>query len=120
MAPTSPARTIDGLTSCSSKKPPEIVFATSVERKAPTTLSTAARTTAVRAVSAPVAIGPAIELALSWKPLVKSKINATSDDGDHDEQQRHVAPRPQGLGRGAVTTSSTATAGDGGRQVNDR
>ena len=34
--------------------------------------------TAVRGLSAPVAIGPAIALALSWNPLVKSKMSATT------------------------------------------
>ncbi len=34
--------------------------------------------TAVRGLSAPVAIGPAMAFALSWKPLVKSKIRATA------------------------------------------
>ena len=78
IAPTKPARTIGAVTSASSKNPPEIVLATSVDRQAPTRLSTAAMITAVRGLSAPVAIGPAIALALSWKPLVKSKINATT------------------------------------------
>ncbi len=68
---------IDAVISSSSKKPPEMVLATSVERHAPTRLRTAARMTAVRGLSAPVAIGPAIALALSWKPFVKSKIKAT-------------------------------------------
>ena len=78
IAPTRPARMIGAVTSSSSKKPPEIVLATSVDRQAPTTLSTAAIMTAVRGLSAPVAIGPAIALALSWKPLVKSKMKATT------------------------------------------
>ena len=38
MAPTKPARMIGTVISESSKKPPEIVFATSVERQAPTRL----------------------------------------------------------------------------------
>ena len=65
IAPTRPASTIGAVTSCSSKNPPEMVLATSVDRKAPTTLRTAAMTTAVRGLRAPVAIGPAIALALS-------------------------------------------------------
>ena len=77
IAPTRPARMIDAVTSSSSKKPPEMVLATSVERHAPTKLRTAARKTAVRGLSAPVAIGPAIASALSWNPFVKSKIKAT-------------------------------------------
>ena len=45
--------------------PPEMVLATSVERNAPTRLSTAARATAVLGLIAPVAIGVAIALAVS-------------------------------------------------------
>jgi hypothetical protein len=78
IAPSSPARMIGTVISESSKKPPEIVLATSVDRHAPTTLSNAARITAVRGRRAPVAIGPAMALALSWKPFVKSKIRATT------------------------------------------
>ena len=78
IAPTNPARIIGTVISASSKNPPEIVFATSVERQAPTRLRRAPRMTAVRGLSAPVATGPAIALALSWKPFVKSKIRATA------------------------------------------
>ena len=70
IAPINPARMIEGVISWSSKKPPEIVFATAVERQAPTRLRKAPRITAVRGRIAPVAIGPAIALALSWNPLV--------------------------------------------------
>jgi hypothetical protein len=52
------------------EKPPEIVFATAVDRQAPTRLRKAPRITAVRGRIAPVAIGPAIALALSRNPLV--------------------------------------------------
>src|SRR6476469_9298746 len=76
MAPTSPAKIITGLTSASLTMPPEIVLATSVDRKAPTTLSTAAMMTAVRGRNAPVATEVAIALALSWNPLVKSNTSA--------------------------------------------
>ena len=82
MAPMSPARIIDGVIcrppSPSRISPPEIVLATSVLRNAPTRLSIAASATAVLGLSAPVAMGVAIALAVSWKPLVKSKIKASA------------------------------------------
>ncbi len=56
----------------------EIAFATSVDRNAPTRFITAAMMTAVRGFNAPVAMGVAIALAVSWKPLVKSKNNASA------------------------------------------
>ena len=55
-----------------------MVLATSVDRNAPTTFRIAAISTAVRGRSAPVATEVAIALALSWKPLVKSKTSAVS------------------------------------------
>ena len=58
--------------------PPEIVFATSVDRKAPTRFRTAAISTATLGLSAPVAMGVAIALAVSWKPFVKSKNSAST------------------------------------------
>ena len=58
--------------------PPETVFATSVDRNAPTRFKTAASVTAVLGLIAPVAIGVAIALAVSWKPLVKSKNSAST------------------------------------------
>ena len=76
MAPTSPAKIIVGVTSASLTMPPEMVFATSVDRNAPATFSTAAISTATFGLSAPVATEVAIALAESWKPLVKSKNNA--------------------------------------------
>ncbi len=45
--------------------PPEMVLETSVDRKAPTRFSTAARRTAVLGFSAPVAIGVAMAFAVS-------------------------------------------------------
>ena len=45
--------------------PPEMVLATSVERKAPTRLRIAASVTAVFGLMAPVAIGVAMALAVS-------------------------------------------------------
>lgn len=65
IAPISPAKIITRETSLSSTMPPEIVLATSVERKAPARLSRPATATATRGLSAPVAMEVAIELAVS-------------------------------------------------------
>ena len=78
MAPTSPAKIIVGVTSASLTMPPEMVLATSVDRNAPATFSTAAISTATFGCSAPVATEVAIAFALSWKPLVKSKKSAVT------------------------------------------
>ncbi len=72
IAPMSPAKMSDR-NSCapasriasSRMMPPEMVFDTSVDRKAPTRLSTAASSTAVLGFRAPVAMGVAIALAVS-------------------------------------------------------
>src|ERR1700712_1888465 len=76
MAPTSPAKIIVGGTRASFTMPPEMVLATSVDRNAPATFKTAAINTATFGFNAPVATDVAIALALSWKPLVKSKNSA--------------------------------------------
>jgi hypothetical protein len=76
MAPTRPAKIIVGVTTASLTMPPEMVFATSVDRKAPATFRTAAISTATLGLRAPVATEVAIAFALSWNPLVKSKNNA--------------------------------------------
>ena len=76
IAPTNPAKIIVGVTRASFTMPPEMVLATSVDRKAPATFSTAAISTATFGFNAPVATEVAIALALSWKPLVKSKNRA--------------------------------------------
>ena len=55
-----------------------IVAATAIETNAPAKLSTAALATAARGLSARVETLVAIELAVSWKPLVKSKNSATA------------------------------------------
>ncbi len=80
MAPMRPAKMIgrkvaDWIWS-SRMMPCEMVLETSVDRNAPTRLSTAASSTATLGLSAPVAIGVAIALAVSWKPFVKSKNSA--------------------------------------------
>jgi len=54
------------------------VSATSTERKAPTRLRRPERATAIFGRSAPVAMEVAIALAVSWKPLVKSKPRAVT------------------------------------------
>ena len=78
IAPQSPAKITTGVILVSSTSPLEIVLATWMERKAPTRFRAPAMITAVRGLSAPVAIEVAIALAVSWKPLVKSKANAVT------------------------------------------
>ena len=58
--------------------PLAIVAATLKEMKAPTKLRTAAIATAFRGDIARVDTLVAIEFAVSWKPFVKSKNNATT------------------------------------------
>jgi hypothetical protein len=58
--------------------PLAMVAATDRLKKAPTKLSIADRATAVFGLSAPVEMGAAIELAVSWKPLVKSNARAVT------------------------------------------
>jgi len=78
IAATSPAKIMVGVTRASLTMPPEIVLATSVDRKAPTTFRKAAISTAVLGLNALVATDVAIAFALSWKPLVKSKNSAVT------------------------------------------
>src|SRR4051794_27164832 len=78
MAPISPAKITTGLMSASSTRPPEMVLATWTDRKAPATFRHAATATAVLGRNAPVAMDVAMALAVSWKPLVKSKTNAVT------------------------------------------
>src|SRR3712207_2196691 len=78
IAPTSPAKTIDGVMSSASTMPDATVAATSSEMKAPTKFRIAAMLTAVRGASARVEIDVATALAVSWKPLVKSKASAVA------------------------------------------
>ena len=54
------------------------VAATLTDRNAPTRFRAAEMATAVNGFSAPVAMEVAIALAVSWKPLVKSKASAVS------------------------------------------
>src|SRR5581483_3139191 len=78
IAPTRPARTTSSVIAPGSTMPFAIVAATLIETKAPAKLSTAASATAVRGDSARVDTLVAIELAVSWKQLVKSKKSATT------------------------------------------
>jgi len=78
IAPTSPARTMSSVMTPWSTIPLAIVAATFSETKAPAKLSTAAISTAARGESARVETLVAIELAVSWKPFVKSKKSATA------------------------------------------
>ena len=67
IAPTNPAKMKAALmvTCCSLMMPPEMVFATSVDKKAPIRLSVPAAMTAVFGLSAPVAMEVAMALAVS-------------------------------------------------------
>src|SRR4051794_36045677 len=78
IAPIKPAKTIVVVTTCASTIPLATVAATEIEMNAPTKLRIAAMPTATRGLNAPVAIVVAMALAVSWKPLVKSKTNATA------------------------------------------
>ena len=65
--------------------PLAIVAATAKETNAPTKLRTAALSTAARGESARVETRVAIELAVSWKPFVKSKKSATATTANERE-----------------------------------
>ena len=78
MAPSSPARITLGVTTATSIMPLPTVFATAVPTvNAATKLKNAAHTTARSGVSTRVPTTVAMEFAESWKPLMKSKTNAT-------------------------------------------
>ena len=78
IAPTRPAKTIEGVIRSACTIPLAIVAATASDRKAPTKFSAAARPTATRGGIARVEIEVATALAVSWKPLVKSKASAVA------------------------------------------
>jgi hypothetical protein len=78
IAPTSPASTTSSVMTSGLTIPVAIVAATSIETNAPRKLRTAALSTATRGESARVETLVAIEFAVSWKPLVKSKNRATA------------------------------------------
>ena len=79
MAPISPANTTLMSTMSSRTSPLPTVLATAVPtRNAATKLKNAAQMTATPGERTRVPTTVAIELALSWKPLMKSKASATS------------------------------------------
>src|SRR4029078_6481868 len=80
VAPSSAQISSSGViaTTLLSISPEEIVLATAVPHIAPSMLVIAARITAWPGVSTFVATTVAIEFAVSWKPLMYSKISATS------------------------------------------
>src|SRR4051794_36094306 len=78
IAPTSPANTVSSVTDPESTMPLAIVAATASERKAPTKLRLEAISTAIRGDIARVETEVAIEFAVSWNPLVKSKAIAVA------------------------------------------
>ena len=79
MAPSRAARTTVGSTIAGSTRPLLIVFATAVPTvNAAMKLKNAAHATATPGESTRVETTVAIELALSWKPLMKSKTRATA------------------------------------------
>jgi hypothetical protein len=76
MAPTSPAKTTVNVIAPLSTIPSAMVAATDRLRNAPAKFRTADKATATFGLSAPVEMDVAMALAVSWKPLVKSKSNA--------------------------------------------
>jgi hypothetical protein len=78
IAPTSPPSTTSSVMTPGTTMPFATVAATSNKTKAPATFRTAADRTAGRGASARVETLVAIELAVSWKPFVKSKKSATT------------------------------------------
>src|SRR5215210_2015623 len=78
IAPMSPPKTIDGVIAAWSTMSPATVAATFSEMKAPAKLRIEATATAARGEAARVEIDVATTLAVSWKPLVKSKHRAVT------------------------------------------
>src|SRR5688572_18131775 len=82
-------RTCDVIATTSvSTRPDEIVFATAVPAKAPMRLVTAARITAWPGDRIFGATTVAIELAVSWKPLMNSKISANATTSNRSVNMR--------------------------------
>src|SRR3954454_9659947 len=78
IAPTSPAKTTVSVISPASTMPLAIVAATWSDRKAPTKFRIDAPPTAILGGRARVEIDVETTLAVSWKPLVKSKASAVA------------------------------------------
>src|SRR5919109_1353988 len=77
MAPTSPAKTTASLTTSGSTVLPTVLATCVWKTRKATKLNRAAQTTAIRGVRTLVETTVAIELAASWKPLVKSNTSAS-------------------------------------------
>ena len=114
IAPTSPAKITAGVIFVSSTSPLEIVFATCTERNAPTRLRMPAMSTAVRGLSAPVAIVVATALAVSWKPLVKSNARAVTTTATMINEMSMSTPQPA---IGPVRSGTLRTLGE--RKMNN-
>ena len=78
IAPISPAKTIVGVITSGLTTSLATVAATEIEMKAPTKLRSEAIPIATEGRAAPVEIEVATTLAVSWKPLVKSKASAVA------------------------------------------
>src|SRR5918999_387343 len=76
MAPVSPAKITASLTTAESTVLPTVLATWVWKTRKATKLNSAAQTTAIRGVSTRVETTVAIELAASWKPLVKSNTSA--------------------------------------------
>ena len=100
IAPISPPNTTAGVTLASSTIPLEIVFATSVDRNAPTRFSTPEIATATFGFSAPVAIEVAMAFAVSWKPLVKSNASAVTMTTRTRNEMSTARPSPREVAEG--------------------
>src|SRR4029453_7744978 len=77
MAPTSPAKITASLTTSGSTVLPTVLATAVWKTRNATKLNTAAQMTAIRGVRTLVETTVAIELAASWKPLVKSNTSAS-------------------------------------------
>ena len=78
IAPIRPANTVSSVTEPASTMPVAIVAATDSDRKAPRKLRLEAMITAIRGDIARVETEVAIDFAVSWNPLVKSKAIAVA------------------------------------------
>src|SRR4029450_9753710 len=96
IAPTSPASTTSSVIASASTIPFAIVAATSIETNAPRKFRIDAEITAARGESALVETLVAIELAVSWKPFVKSKKSGTTMTATGGGSQSMGAPGTTG------------------------
>src|ERR1043166_2541103 len=78
MPPMSPPKIVVSVMNSAFTRPVAIVVATAVPQKAPTNSKTAASAIPWLGVRTFVAVTVAMEFAASWKPLINSKINATT------------------------------------------